>query len=81
MKENEIVCFPTQLCLGSISEKSDHVESEEVSFKRMLYDISVNFNAADKSDFLNIHKSLVVVKNNKIILRLKKQLFIVFFEF
>ena len=62
--DNKIFCFQTQHCLGSISEKSDHVESEEVSFKEMVYDFSVNFNATDKSDVLIIHKSLVVVKNN-----------------
>ena len=55
--------FPSQFCLGSISNKFDHVDTGEVSFKGNVYDFSVDFNAIDKSNILNIHKYLMI-KNN-----------------
>ena len=57
--------FPSQFCLGSISNKFDHVDAEEVSLKGNVYDLSVDYNAIDKSDILNIHKHLMVKNNIK----------------
>ena len=37
--DHEIVNFPTQFCLGSLSNK---FESEELSFKRNIFDFSVD---------------------------------------
>ena len=60
---NKNVNFPSQFCLGSISNKFDYVDSEEVSLKRNVYDFSVDYGAIDKSIILNIHKQLMI-KNN-----------------
>ena len=46
--------FPTQLCLGSISETFDYVESKGVSFKGNFYDFSVDYKAIVKCETLNI---------------------------
>ena len=51
---------PTLFCVGSISEKCDAVEYREVSFKKNLYDFSVDYNAIEKCDILNIHMYLMV---------------------
>ena len=45
--------FPTQFCLGSISEKLVAIESREISFLGSVYDFSFDYNAIDKSDILN----------------------------
>ena len=37
-----------------------NIESEEVSFKGNVYDFSVDSGAIDKSNFLNIHKYLMI---------------------
>ena len=42
----------------ALSNKFDHVDSEEVSLKRNLRDFSVDYDAIDKSNILNIHKYL-----------------------
>ena len=55
--------FPTQFCLGSISNKFDSNDIKEVTFKGSVYDFSVDYNVTDKSDILNIHKYLMI-KNN-----------------
>ena len=57
--------FPSPFCLGSVSNKFDHVDAEEVSLKGNVYDLSVDYNAIDKSDILNIHKHLMVKNNIK----------------
>ena len=62
---NKNVNFPTQFCLGSISEKFGSVESREVSFKEDVYGFSGDYNAIDKSDPLKIHKYLMVKDNIK----------------
>ena len=62
---NGNVNFPTQLCLGSIAHRFGVTESREVSFKGNVYDFSVDYNAIDKSDILNIHKYLLVRNNIK----------------
>ena len=46
-----------------MSNKFDYVDSEEASLKGNMYDISVDYDAIDKSDILNIHKYLMA-KNN-----------------
>ena len=55
--------FPSQFCLGSISSKFDSVDTGEVSSKRSVYGFSVDYDAIDKSNILNIHKYLMI-KNN-----------------
>ena len=57
---NKNVNFPSQFCLGSLSNKFDYVDSEEVSFKGNVYDFSVDYSAIDKSNISNIHKNLVM---------------------
>ena len=51
---NKNVNFPKQFCLGSISNKFDSVEAEEVSLKVNVYDFSVDYDTIDKYDILNI---------------------------
>ena len=62
---NKNVNFPTQFCLGSISNWFDDTDSREVSLKGNVYDFSVDYNAIDKSDISNIHKDLMVKNNMK----------------
>ena len=59
------VNFSTQFCLGSISNRFGATESREVSLKENVYDFSVDYNAIDKSDVLNIYKYLIVKNNLK----------------
>ena len=54
--DNKNVNFPTQFCLGSISNGFSATESREVSLNGNAYDFSVAYNSADKCDILNIHK-------------------------
>ena len=54
--------IPNQFCLRSVFKKFDMVE--EVSVKGNVYDFSVDYDANDKSDILNIHMYLMV--NNSI---------------
>ena len=37
---NKTTIFPSRLCLGSVSEKFDRKEFQEVSFKETVYDSS-----------------------------------------
>ena len=46
---NKNVNFPTQLCLGSISNGFGPTESRELSLKGNAWDSSVDYNAIDKS--------------------------------
>ena len=62
--DNNNVIFPTQFCLGSISNKLYKSESDEESFKETVYVFSKDCNAINKSDILNINKYLIV--KNKI---------------
>ena len=57
--------FPTQFCLGSISNGFSITESREVSSKGNIYDFSVDYNPLDKSGILNIHKYLTNKNNMK----------------
>ena len=63
VKNVSISNFPSQFCLGNISNKFDYVDSEEVSLKGNVYEFSVDYDAIDKSDILNIHK-YITAKNN-----------------
>ena len=57
--------FLSQLCLGSISDKFEYVDSEEVSLKENAYYFSLDYNAIDKTSILNIHKFLIGKNNIK----------------
>ena len=59
------VNFPTQFCLGSISDGFSATESREVSLNGNVYDFSVDYNSIDKPDILNIHKYLMTKNNIK----------------
>ena len=61
-QSNKNVNFPSQYCLGSISNKfeSEEVESEDVSFIGNLYDFSVDYDVIDKCNISNIHKYLMI---------------------
>ena len=48
-----------------ISNKSDYVEAEEVSLKWNVHDLSIDYDALNKSEILNIHKYLMVKNNMK----------------
>ena len=50
----ENVNFPTQFCLGSVSNGFIAVDSGEVSSKGNVYDFSVGYIAIIKPDILNI---------------------------
>ena len=57
------VNFPSLFCLGSISNEFDSNDLKEVSFKGNVYHLSIDYNAIDKSEILNIHKYFTI-KNN-----------------
>ena len=59
--DDKNVNFPTQFCLGSISNGFSTLESREVS----LNDFPVDYNSIDKSDTLNITKYLMTKNNIK----------------
>ena len=55
-----VVCLVTgnkiyKFCLGSISKEFEYVDAEEVSLKGNVYHFSVDYDAIDTSDILNIH--------------------------
>ena len=60
---NKNINFPTQFCLGSISNGFSALESREVSLNGNVYYFSADYNSVDKSNILNIHKYLMI-KNN-----------------
>ena len=59
------VNFPTQFCLGGISNGFSAGESREVSLNGNVYDFSVDYNSINKSDLLNICKYLMTKNNMK----------------
>ena len=61
--DNRNVNFPTQFCLGIISNKFN--ESDEILFKGIIYDILVDYDAIYKSDILDIYKYLMVKNDIK----------------
>ena len=63
--DNKNVNFPTQFCLGSISNGFSATESREVSSKGNVYNVSVDYNSTDESDILNIYKYLITKNNIK----------------
>ena len=71
--DNKYVNFPTQFCLGSISNGFSATEPREVSLNGNVYDFSVDYDSIDKSDILNTHKYLMTKHN--IMLSLIKQVF------
>ena len=71
---NKNVIFPTQFYLGSISNRFGATESRQSSLKEKVYDFSINHNAINKSDILNIYKYLMFKNNIKF--KLIKQVFI-----
>ena len=52
--DNKNVNFPTQFCLGSISNGFRNTESREVSLNENVYAFSVDKSSIDKYDILNI---------------------------
>ena len=52
--DNKNVNFPTQFCLGNISNGFRNTESREVSLNENVYDFSVDKSSIDKYDILNI---------------------------
>ena len=63
--DNKNVNFPTQFCVGNISNGFSATEAREVSLKGNVYDFSVDYSSIDKSDILNIHKYLMTKNNIK----------------
>ena len=59
------VNFPTQFCLGSISDGFSAHEPREIFLNRNIYNFSVNYNSIDKFGILNIHKYLMTKNNIK----------------
>ena len=60
---NKNANFPPQFCLGSMPNKFDYIDSEEVSLKGNVYDFLVDYDAVDKSNISNIHKYLMIKSN------------------
>ena len=61
--DNKNVNFPSQFCLGSISNGFSTIESIQVSLNGNVYGFSVDYDSIDKSDILKIKKYLMT-KNN-----------------
>ena len=61
--DNKNVNFPNQFWLESVSNKFRAIDSREVSLKGNVYNFSVDYNAINKSNMLNIHKHLMVKDN------------------
>ena len=60
---NRNVNFPTQFCLGSISNKFDALDSREIFLRVNVHDFSIDYNAINKCNMLKIHKYLMVKHN------------------
>ena len=63
--DNKNIKFPTQFCLGIISNGCAHIDSRDISLKKSVHDFSVDYNAINKSNILNICKYLKVKNNIK----------------
>ena len=57
--------FATLFFLGSISDGFHANESSKLFLEENVFDFSVDYNAIDKSDTLDIHKYLMVKNNAK----------------
>ena len=60
-KDSEIV--PVPLCLGNISKNWSVDNMKKTGFNDYVYDFSVDYDATDVDDILDIHKYLMK-KNN-----------------
>ena len=63
--DNKNVNFPTQFCLGSISNGFSALECREVSINGNVYDILVDYNSIDKYDIININRYLMTKNDIK----------------
>ena len=70
--DNKNVNFPTQSCLGSISNGFRAHESGEVPLNGNVYHFSVDYNSINKSSILNIHKYLIMKIEYKMFEIIKK---------
>ena len=61
----KVLTFPTQFCLGNISNGFSATESREVSLNGNVYNFSVDYNSIDKSDILKIRQYLMTKNNRK----------------
>ena len=62
-KDSEIVATP--LCLGNISKDWSTDNTTKTGFNGYVYDFSVDYDATDIDDIVNIHKYLMK-KNNSV---------------
>ena len=53
--DSKNINFPTQLCLGSISNELRAIDSREIFLQGNMYDFSVDYNVINKYDILNIY--------------------------
>ena len=58
---NKDINFPTQFCLGSMSNRFSATDPSGAS----LIDFSIDYNSIDTSDLLNTHKYLMTKNNIK----------------
>ena len=73
----KMLTFHLNFSLGSGSNKFDYVDSEELSFERNVYDVSVDYGSIEKSDILNIHKYLMIKISIEMFGIIKKMLIVV----
>ena len=58
-----MLIFPIQFYIENISNGFGAINSKEIYLKGNVYEFSVDYNATDELDILNIYKFLMV-KNN-----------------
>ena len=58
-----MLIFPIQFYIENISNEFGAINSKEIYLKGNVYEFSVDFNATDELDILNIYKFLMVKKN------------------
>ena len=59
----KMLIFPIQFYIENISNGFGAINSKEIYLKGNVYEFSVDYNATDELDILNIYKFLMV-KNN-----------------
>ena len=59
----KMLTFPIQFYIENISNGFGAINSKEIYLKGNVYEFSVDYNATDELDILNIYKFLMV-KNN-----------------
>ena len=62
---NKDINFPTQFCLGNMSNRFSATELGGASLNGNIFDFSIDYNSIDKSDLLNTHKYLMTKNNIK----------------